>query len=393
MSTKEHKGANQYTGIGYESVESTPQNVLTSYPPLSYPNQGPRVSPKSILEAYILAIPFGLLGFHHFYLRRPGFGILYFFTFGLLGVGVLVDLFRLPCLVNDANKRLQNPQSPATEDKRLDDAYLLWFVFGLLGFHHFYLRNKSLGFLYFFTFGLFGIGWLIDSCRLYSVVQKTNEKHRNGMDKFEEFSLLMAYVLNILPLPGILGAHHFYLGRYFFGVAYFFTFGLMGFGWLVDLIRLPILVNRANENLRNRGSAPTPSKVHLDDAYVLWFPFGILGFHHFYLRRYLWGFLYFMSFGIFGIGWTVDLCRMPSLVKECNERLMRLPFLIHDPRQHAPNLTHSQTAGVHEQQGGYQTANNGICPSAPPAESGYSPQTGGMPNPPGYLDAPPPYTE
>lgn len=135
------KQTGEYRHIGdhYRAEERGPQqNVMTSHPPLSYSPRGPRVSPKSVLEAYMLAVPFGLLGFHHFYLRRPGFGILYFFTFGLLGVGVLVDWFRLPCLVNDANRRLQNPDLPGNDDKRLDDAYLLWFVFGLFGKSFFY---------------------------------------------------------------------------------------------------------------------------------------------------------------------------------------------------------------------------------------------------------------
>lgn len=92
-----------------------------------------------------------------------------------------------------------------------------------------------MGFLYFFTCGLFGLGWLVDLFRLHSVVRKTNAKHRSGLDKFEDYSLLMAYTFNLFPITGILGGHHFYLGRYFFGVAYFITFGLLGFGWFLDI--------------------------------------------------------------------------------------------------------------------------------------------------------------
>ena len=42
------------------------------------------------------------------------------------------------------------------------------------------------------------------------------------------------------------GFHHFYLGNMFMGILYFFTFGLLGIGWLVDLFRIPSLVKEAN---------------------------------------------------------------------------------------------------------------------------------------------------
>lgn len=35
---------------------------------------------------------------------------------------------------------------------------------------------------------------------------------------------------------GCFGAHRFYVGRYLMGVVYLFTFGLLGVGWLVDLV-------------------------------------------------------------------------------------------------------------------------------------------------------------
>ncbi len=86
---------------------------------------------KSVADAYLLAIPLGWLGAHHFYLRRYGFGVLYFFTFGLLGAGWVIDWFRVPSLVKDANRRLQNPGDPPR--KLLSDAYVTWFPLGLFG--------------------------------------------------------------------------------------------------------------------------------------------------------------------------------------------------------------------------------------------------------------------
>ena len=43
-------------------------------------------------------------------------------------------------------------------------AYILWFFCGLLGVHRCYLESNSIGVLYFFTFGLFVLGWAVGAC-------------------------------------------------------------------------------------------------------------------------------------------------------------------------------------------------------------------------------------
>ena len=50
------------------------------------------VSPKSRLAALLLCLFLGVFGAHRFYLGRIGLGILYLLTFGLFGIGYLVDL-------------------------------------------------------------------------------------------------------------------------------------------------------------------------------------------------------------------------------------------------------------------------------------------------------------
>jgi len=52
-------------------------------------------SKKSALITLILLFFLGFLGVHRFYLGKVKTGILYFFTFGLFGIGVLIDLIRL----------------------------------------------------------------------------------------------------------------------------------------------------------------------------------------------------------------------------------------------------------------------------------------------------------
>lgn len=53
------------------------------------------VSPKSKVVALILAILFGYLGIHKFYLGKIGMGILYLFTCGLFGIGWVVDIIQI----------------------------------------------------------------------------------------------------------------------------------------------------------------------------------------------------------------------------------------------------------------------------------------------------------
>ena len=48
---------------------------------------------------------FGTLGLHRFYLRKHGTGLLWLLTGGVFWIGAVVDLFRLPTLVEDAEQQ------------------------------------------------------------------------------------------------------------------------------------------------------------------------------------------------------------------------------------------------------------------------------------------------
>jgi hypothetical protein len=54
--------------------------------------QRENASDKSRLVALLFAWFFGWLGIHRFYVNRVGSGVLWLLTFGLFGVGSLVDL-------------------------------------------------------------------------------------------------------------------------------------------------------------------------------------------------------------------------------------------------------------------------------------------------------------
>lgn len=52
-------------------------------------------SGKSQIAAFLLCFFFGVLGIHRFYLGYTIVGVLYLFTFGLLGFGAFIDLILL----------------------------------------------------------------------------------------------------------------------------------------------------------------------------------------------------------------------------------------------------------------------------------------------------------
>lgn len=59
---------------------------------------------KSYVSAYAFLIHWGFLGLHRFYLKRYASGLLWLFTCGLLGFGILADLFLTGVLVRCWNE-------------------------------------------------------------------------------------------------------------------------------------------------------------------------------------------------------------------------------------------------------------------------------------------------
>ncbi len=50
----------------------------------------------------------GFTGLHRFYFGKPLTGILWFFTGGLFLIGWIVDLFLIPAMANEANRRYRH---------------------------------------------------------------------------------------------------------------------------------------------------------------------------------------------------------------------------------------------------------------------------------------------
>ncbi len=108
---------------------------------------------KSI--GYILWI-FGFLGAHRFYYGKPISGTIYFFTFGLLFIGWIVDLFLIPGMEREAGLRF----SEGPVDYNL--AWILLTFLGVFGIHRFYTGKWITGIVYALTGGLFLIGIIYD---------------------------------------------------------------------------------------------------------------------------------------------------------------------------------------------------------------------------------------
>lgn len=54
-----------------------------------------KISKKSRLVAFLLCYIFGLFGAHRFYVGKTYTAVLYIFTFGLFGIGLIVDLLMI----------------------------------------------------------------------------------------------------------------------------------------------------------------------------------------------------------------------------------------------------------------------------------------------------------
>ncbi|MEM9941800.1 MAG: TM2 domain-containing protein [Planctomycetota bacterium] len=157
----------------------------TAYPPVKNSNSGYSgattrqyvkyvpagyVQSHSVVVGYLLWF-IGFTGAHRFYYGKPLTGILWFFTFGLLGIGWLVDAFLIPSMAKEASQRYV----PGQMDYGV--AWVLLSLLGIFGIHRFYQMKIFTGILYLFTGGLFLIGLIYDILTLNEQVSERNQAH------------------------------------------------------------------------------------------------------------------------------------------------------------------------------------------------------------------------
>ena len=124
-------------------------------------------------------------------------------------------------------------------------------------------------------------------------------------------STLLGYILWIF---GFLGAHRFYFGKKLTGTLYFFTLGLLGIGWLIDLFLIPGMARSARQRYAD-------GPVDYDISWLLLTFLGAFGIHRFYRGAWLTGLLYLCTGGLLFAGVVWDFW---FLNEQCSARNMEL---------------------------------------------------------------------
>jgi len=129
-----------------------------------------------------------------------------------------------------------------TQDTHLKSiGYILW-LFGFLGAHRFYYGKPISGTIYFFTLGLLGIGWIVDLFLIPSMDRQADLRFKAGPINYN-----LAWIL--LTFLGFFGVHRMYMGKWLTGIIYLLTAGVLGAGYLYDLMTLNDQLTVANSSM------------------------------------------------------------------------------------------------------------------------------------------------
>lgn len=121
-------------------------------------------------------------------------------------------------------------------------------------------------------------------------------------------SKVIGYLLWIF---GFTGSHRFYYGRPVSGTIWFFTLGLLGIGWLIDLFLIPGMDRDADQRF-------ALGRINYSLAWVLLTYLGLLGIHRMYLGKWGTGLLYLLTGGLLGLGWLYDYWTLNQQISELN---------------------------------------------------------------------------
>ena len=117
----------------------------------------------------------------------------------------------------------------------------------------------------------------------------------------------------LLWIFGFTGSHRFYYGKPITGTIWFFTLGLLGIGWLIDLFLIPSMDRQADFRFR-------AGPVNYSVAWILLTFLGLFGVHRMYLGKWLTGILYLLTAGLVGLGYLYDYWTLNGQVDELNRQ-------------------------------------------------------------------------
>jgi len=115
----------------------------------------------------------------------------------------------------------------------------------------------------------------------------------------------------LLWIFGFTGSHRFYYGKPITGTIWFFTLGLLGIGWLIDLFLIPSMDRQADFRFQT-------GPVNYSVAWILLTFLGLFGVHRMYMGKWLTGILYLLTVGLFGLGYLYDYWTLNRQIDEIN---------------------------------------------------------------------------
>lgn len=124
--------------------------------------------------------------------------------------------------------------------------YIAW-IFGFMGVHRFYYGKPITGTIWFFTLGLFFIGWIIDLFLIPSMDEEADFRYEEGSIDFSLAWILLAFL-------GFFGVHRMYMGKWISGLLYLVTLGFFGLGVLYDYWTLNGQIDEINSRQNYRRS-------------------------------------------------------------------------------------------------------------------------------------------
>ena len=127
-------------------------------------------------------------------------------------------------------------------------------------------------------------------------------------EKSSTHNIIIGYLLWIF---GFLGAHRFYYGRPISGTIYFFTLGLLGIGWLIDIFLIPSMDRKADIKY-------TQGDIDYDISWLLLTFLGIFGVHRIYMGKWITGIIYLLTGALLGLGYIYDYWTLNSQINELN---------------------------------------------------------------------------